>query len=114
MMPESALVLTAEQREASCPNCGWKGSLKSAAGILTTEKVYNTQAIALLLFHVTAKHAAGPLAQALAFVGLVDVKDQEGLDKIMRATCASMVEAAFTAAAEHAASKQTQAPQETT
>jgi hypothetical protein len=102
MMPESSLVLSAELRSATCPNCNWKGSIKEASGILTTEKVYDIKAIGRLLFHVTAKHAAGPLAQALALIGLLDPHDQEGLDKIMRDVCAAMVQAAFTSAGEHA------------
>jgi DNA-directed RNA polymerase subunit RPC12/RpoP len=102
MMPESSLVLSAKDRQAKCPNCGWSGTLREAAGILTSEKVYDTKAIAQLLFHVAAKHAAGPLAQALALIGLLDPKDQEGLDKVMRDVCAAVVEAAFTSASERA------------
>lgn len=100
--PESTLILSPDVKIANCPNCGWEGTLRSAAGILTSENVYDTKAIAQLLFHVTAKHAAGPLAQALQLIGLLDVSDQEGLDKIMRSVCGAMVEAAFTAAGERA------------
>jgi len=112
--PESNLVLAADQRNTSCPNCGWKGTLKETMGILTSERVYDTKAIAQLLFFVAAKHAAGPLAQALALIGLLDPKDQVGLDKIMRAVSGAVVEAAFTAAGERALELKQQADKEAT
>lgn len=102
---QSALALPASQRPVRCPNCGWKAMLSDAAGIATTEKVFDTKAVLNLLLYVVTKHAAGPVSQALQFIGLIQQGDQEGLDKVMRAATAGMVEQAFMAAAEHAATK---------
>lgn len=112
MTAQSALALPAKERRTVCPNCKWEGMLSDAAGIATTEKVYDTKAILNLLLFVVSKHAAGPISQALQFVGLIDKDDQEGLDKVMRAATSGMIEQAFMAAAEHAAEKATkQVPQ---
>lgn len=101
----SAIVLPAKERQVQCPNCKWEGVLAEAAGIATTERVYDTKAVLNLLLHVVTKHAAGPVAQALAFIGLLDPKDQAGLDHIMREATTGMIERAFVAAAEVAAAK---------
>lgn len=101
----SSLLLPASERKASCPNCKWGGMLSEAAGILTTEKVFDTKAVADLLMYTTLKHAAGPIAQALLFVGLLEKDDQEGMDKVMRATVEAVIRESLTAAAMHAAEK---------
>lgn len=105
MMPKSNLVLDANDKVAECPNCKWKGPLKDAAGIYTTEKIYDTKAVLDLLLHVTTKHAAGPIAQALIFIGMIEADDQEALDKVMRAATEGLIRETFMAAAEHAAAK---------
>jgi hypothetical protein len=102
---QSSLVLPAKERPTRCPNCKWTGMLSDAAGIASTEKLFDTKAVLNLLLYVVSKHAAGPVAQALKFIGLLEDGDQEGLDKVMRAATAGMVEGAFMAAAEHAAEK---------
>ncbi len=99
----SAIVLPAKDRNVHCPNCKWEGSLDQAAGIATTERVYDSRAVLNLLLYVVTKHATGPVAQALVFIGLLDPKDQDGLDHIMREATAGMIERAFVAAAEVAA-----------
>lgn len=105
MQKQSSLVIPAKERDAKCPNCDWKGKLSEAAGIATTEKVFDTKTVLNLLLYVVSKHAAGPIAQAFQFFGLIDKGDQAGLDKIMRAATEGLIERAFMAAAEHAASK---------
>lgn len=101
----SAIVLPAKDRNVHCPNCKWEGALSQAAGIATTERVYDSRAVLNLLLFVVTKHAAGPVAQALAFIGVLDPTDQEGLDHIMREATTGMIERAFVAAAEVAAKK---------
>jgi hypothetical protein len=105
--PQRGIALSATERTVKCPNCNWGGTLSEAAGILTTEKVYDTQAVADLLMYTTLKHAAGPLAQALLYVGLLEKGDQDGLDKVMRATVEAVVRESLMAAATHAAEKGT-------
>lgn len=105
MQKESMLALPAKERDAKCPNCNWAGKLSEAAGIATTEKVFDTKTVLNLLLYVVTKHAAGPIAQAFQFFGLIEKDDQVGLDKIMRAATEGLIEKAFMAAAEHAASK---------
>lgn len=102
---KSTISLAPTQKRVSCPNCGWAGTMNETAAILTTEKVFDTKAVLNLLLYVTTKHASGPLAQALQFIGLVEKGDQDGLDNIMRAVTAGVVESAFMAAAENAANK---------
>lgn len=105
MVQSSALALPAKERKSVCPNCNWAGSLADAAGIATTEKVFDTKAVLDLLLFTVSKYAAGPIAQVLQFIGLVEKGDQVGLDKIMRAATEGLIEKAFMAAAEHAAEK---------
>lgn len=105
MTKSSALSLPAKLRDAQCPNCNWTGKLSEAAGIATTEKVYDTKTILNLLLYVVTKHAAGPIAQAFQFFGLVEKDDQAGLDHIMREATSGLIEKAFMAAAENAAKK---------
>jgi DNA-directed RNA polymerase subunit RPC12/RpoP len=105
MTKSSALALPAAMRDAQCPNCNWTGKLSEAAGIATTEKVYDTKTILNLLLYVVTKHAAGPIAQAFQFFGLVEKGDQAGLDHIMREATSGLIEKAFMAAAENAAKK---------
>lgn len=107
MVTKSALALAPKDRKAICPNCKWEGTLAEAGGIATTEKVFDTKTILNLLLYVTTKHAAGPISQAFIFFGLVEKGDQVGLDKIMRAATEGLIEKAFMAAAEHAATKGT-------
>ena len=102
---KSAVILPASARKVYCPNCKWDGSLADAAGVLTSEKVYDTKAVLDLLLYVTTKHASGPLAQAFVFIGLLEADDQAGLDKVMRAAVEGLVRESFLAAATHAAEK---------
>lgn len=101
----SALKLPPDARKVSCPNCKWTDVLTKAAGIMTTEKVFDTNAVSSLLLHVVMRHGAGPIAQALQFIGLLKPGDQKGLNHVMRAAIAGLIEAAFSAASEHAAAE---------
>lgn len=105
LMEKSSIVVAAKDRKVSCPNCKWEGSLLETAGIVTTEKLYDTKAVLNLLIYVTTRHAAGPIAQALTFIGLLEKDDQEGIDVVMRAATEGLVREAFMAAAAHAATK---------
>lgn len=111
---KSELNIPAKERKARCPNCKWEGTLAECAGIATTEKVFNTKTVLDLLIFVVTKHAAGPVAQVLQYIGLVEKDDQEGLNKVMREATAGLVERALLAAAEHAAEKQMNKPKEPT
>jgi hypothetical protein len=104
-MSKSSIIVSADQKKVRCPNCKWEGVLSETAGILTTEKIFDTKAVLNLLLFVTTKHAAGPIAQALVFIGLIEKDDQEGIDIVMRAATEGIIEKAFMAAAEHAAKK---------
>lgn len=102
---KTSLVIEAKDRKAACPNCKWEGPLSEAAGIYTKDKVYDTKEVVNLLLHVTTKHAAGPIAQALEFIGLLEKGDDEGRNVIMRAALEGLIRESFVAAAEHAAKK---------
>lgn len=102
---KSAIVLEAKHRKVSCPNCKWEGPLSEAAGIYTTEKVYDTKEVLNLLLYVTTKHAAGPIAQALEFIGMIEKDDAEGRNIIMRAALEGLIRDSFVAASEHSAEK---------
>ncbi len=104
-MPKTTIVVDAKDREVSCPNCQWKGPLSETAGIYTSEKVYDTKAVLNLLLFVTTKHAAGPIAQALEFIGMIEKDDQEGRDVIMRAALEGLIRESFVAAAVHSEEK---------
>lgn len=99
------IVLDAKERQTSCPNCKWKGSYAERVAVVSTENVYNTEAVFNLLLFVTLKHAAGPLAQAFEHIGLLEAGDQEGRDVVMRAAIEGLIEKSFVAAASHAADK---------
>jgi hypothetical protein len=103
--PKVLVIVSAKEKKAHCPNCKWEGSLADAAGILTTENVYDTKAVLDLLLYTTMKHAAGPIAQALIFVGLLDQGDQLGMNVVMRAAIEGLVKETFEAAAAHAKEK---------
>lgn len=105
MIAKSSLLVAAKERRTECPNCKWAGTLAEASGIATTEKIYDTQTILNLLLYTVTKHAAGPIAQAFQFFGLLEKDDKEGLDHIMREATAGLIEKAFMAAAENAAKR---------
>lgn len=102
---QTRILLSPAEHEIQCPNCKWKGVLADAAGILTSEKIYDTKAVVDLLIYVTTKYASGPLAQTFVMVGLLEQGDQEGMDKVMRAAMEGLIKESFAAAAAHAAEK---------
>lgn len=100
---DSTIITSLKDRKVSCPNCKWEGTLNQAGGIFTKEKAYDLKQVMNLLLHVTAKHASGPISQALEFIGLLDKDDVEGRNVVMRAALEGTIREAFAAAAEHAA-----------
>ena len=112
---------------ATCPNCDWTGPISQAIGALSSERFWDVERVGSLLLRVVQKHAAGPMVQALEFVGLLpkpktsDDADFRGLDSaevsrklelhnaivqecrdlVMRDVFAAAITAGF-AAAEHA------------
>lgn len=104
---KSSIIVPAKERVVSCPNCKWEGTLAETTGILTSEEVFDSKAVANFLLYVVAKHAAGPLAQAFVYIGLLEAGDQEGTDKVMRAAFEGLIREALTAAAVHSAQKGT-------
>lgn len=61
-------------RKAECPNCGWMGPLQSTIGVATTEQLWGIERVGNVLLRTIAIHAAGPLVQALEFIGLLPKK----------------------------------------
>lgn len=99
------LVVDPKDLKVSCPNCKWTGTHAERVAVVSSENVYNTEAVFNLLLFVTLKHAAGPLAQAFEHIGLLEAGDQEGRDAVMRAAIEGLIEKSFVAAATHAANK---------
>lgn len=113
--------------KSSCPNCSWEGPLSATVGVLTTERLWTSNAIGDLMLRLVTKHAAGPMVQAYEFIGLLpksrDVRAEspEGADPsaddvaeaeehnelvqacrnhVMRAIFSAAIEAGFAAAEE--------------
>lgn len=103
LVKKGSVIITGKDRKASCPNCKWKGTLAEAGAIFTKEKVFDLKQVLNLLLHVTTKHAAGPLAQALEFIGLIEKDDVEARNVVMKAALEGLIRDAFVAASEHAA-----------
>lgn len=93
--------------DARCQLCGWSGKVEDMLGHASSEGFYTIEKIANILLMVTAKHAAGPLCQALEMVGLIEKDDQEGKEKVIKAVTEAMVTSAFQTAADHTAAKAT-------
>lgn len=100
--------------KAQCPNCGWEGKLSDTVGFVTSENLWDIERVGNVLIRVMAVNAAGPLVQALEFIGLLPKKvavpeDPEGAvaakrhnelaqkarDAVMQRVCATAVTAAF-------------------
>jgi len=62
---------------AECVNCGWTGKVSETTGFATTEKIWSIERIGIVLLRVMATRAAGPLVQALEFIGLLPRKFEE-------------------------------------
>jgi hypothetical protein len=56
---------------ATCPVCGWSGALKDTVGFATTERVFDTERLAEVMFRTITKHAAGPLVQLFELTGIL-------------------------------------------
>lgn len=72
---ERKFILLTEEEDtgatASCPNCGWSGSLSKAVGAVSSEQFWDFRRIADVLMRVVSKSAAGPFIQVMEFVGLL-------------------------------------------
>lgn len=69
------LIITGEVvKNVECPNCGWKGPINETLGLATTEKIWDIERIGSVMLRTMAVHAAGPLVQALEFIGLLQKK----------------------------------------
>lgn len=62
---------------AECPNCSWKGRLVDTVGALTTEQFWDSDRVGEVLLRVLATRGAGPLVQALEFIGLLPRKREK-------------------------------------
>jgi hypothetical protein len=67
-------VLAGQTSSASCPSCAWSGPLNKTIGAVTTEQFWDADRIGDVLLRVMATRAAGPLVQALEFIGLLPRK----------------------------------------
>lgn len=56
---------------AECPLCQWKGEARETLGAITTETFWDEKKVGDLMLVVLARHAAGPLIQALEHIGLL-------------------------------------------
>jgi hypothetical protein len=59
---------------AECPNCSWKGPLSKTIGAVTSEQFWDAKRVGEAMIRVMAVHGAGPLVQALEFIGLLPRK----------------------------------------
>lgn len=62
---------------AKCPNCAWEGPLTQTVGAVTQGQFWDSKRVGDLMIRVMAVHAAGPLVQALEFVGLLPRKREK-------------------------------------
>lgn len=69
-------VLVGQTSSASCPTCSWSGPLNKTIGAVTTEQFWDADRIGDVLLRVMATRAAGPLVQALEFIGLLPRKKE--------------------------------------
>lgn len=60
---------------ATCPNCGWAGGLNETLGGIG-RGFWDAERVGNLLIGVLARSAAGPLVQALEYVGLLPKEAQ--------------------------------------
>jgi hypothetical protein len=56
---------------AKCPACSWEGPLAAAPMMADSDAIWDTQRAWQLILVVATKHAAGPMIQALEFLGYV-------------------------------------------
>lgn len=61
-------------KTVKCPNCGWAGGIGQTIGFATTEQVWDIERVGNVLLRTMAVNAAGPLVQALEFIGLLPRK----------------------------------------
>jgi hypothetical protein len=95
---------------AECPLCSWKGEARETLGAITTETFWDEKRVGDLLINVLARHAAGPLVQALEHVGLLpkmiktenpadalvwNREAQKARDETMRAVMEAAITSAF-------------------
>jgi len=62
---------------AECPNCSWRGRLTDTIGMMSTEQFWDSERVGEVLLRVLATRGAGPLIQALEFIGLLPRKREK-------------------------------------
>lgn len=97
-------------KTACCKLCGWEGSTEELIGAVSpqNEQFWDAEKIANLLMSVSLKHGAGPLLQALDFVGLLPkirgtAEEQDSAKAIREELTKRVLEAMMTTAFESAA-----------
>lgn len=92
----------------TCVNCSWTGRAADTIILATTERVFGVEEISGILVRIVAKHAAGPLIQALEFTGVSPSPSTTSLSgwaelvedvrsEVLRDTISAALEAAFMA-----------------
>ena len=95
---EGGELLALGEAQVRCPSCGWEGPMKETRALLTTEKVYDSEAVLNCLMHVAFKHAAAPIAFTLRDIGMIS-DHPDDLNAVMRAAMEGLVRESFLAAA---------------
>lgn len=97
-------------KTAECKFCGWKGKAAELIGAITpkNQQFWNAEKIGNLLIGVTLKHAAGPILQAMAFVGLLpkiqgSLEERESAQQLREEVTKEVLASAVTTAYETAA-----------
>lgn len=70
-------VLAGQTSSANCPICSWSGPLNKTIGAVTTEQFWDADRIGDVLLRVMATRGAGPIVQALEFIGLLPRKREK-------------------------------------
>jgi hypothetical protein len=98
-------------KTATCKLCNWSGPVADLIGAITPkgEQFWDAEKVANVLMGVCLKHGAGPILQALAFVGLLPkirggAEEQASAiairEEVTKEVLAAMMTVAFEAAAK--------------
>lgn len=71
MTTKGGIITRPDTNTARCPNCGWSGPVSKTIGAVTTEQFWDAERVGEVMLRVMAIHGAGPLVQALEFIGLL-------------------------------------------
>lgn len=105
---EGEKALEFRESRIRCTFCEWRGQGSEAYTAVSKKPFWNSERLSEVLIRVIAKHGAGPMMQVFKWAGLVEEKDELGMDRIMQAAIGGCITAAFEAASMHAAEKQTE------